>query len=77
MSDNTGVLIEDMRDNMAVMVEAISVLAQDMAVVKSQVALIPEMSDDIKAIKAVQREQGKDLRHITDYLIGQGMPTRA
>jgi len=63
MSDNrTDLLLEDIQSKVQLLVEATSVLAQDMHAVKQSVARIPEMADDIKVLKAVQKEQGKELR---------------
>jgi len=77
MSDSDRVLFENMNGKLDLLLEATSLLAQDVSEVKSQVKRIEEIVKDIPTIKAVQREQGKDLRHISNYLIERGMPARA
>jgi pyridoxine 5'-phosphate synthase PdxJ len=78
MADNhIDVLLENIQDKLQLLIEVTGVMAQDVKEMKPQVALIPEMRADIKTLKAVQSDQGIEIRHIEKYLISQGMPTRA
>ena len=71
------VLLEAIQDKLGLLVEVTNVLAQDIKEMKPQAALIPEMRADVKTLKAVQADQGKEIRHIEKYLTSQGMPARA
>lgn len=78
MADNyTDVLLEDIQDKLLGVAEAMSLMHDDIKVMKPQVALIPRMAADIETLKAVQTDQGREIRHIEKYLTSQGMPARA
>ena len=89
MQDNhTGVLLEDIQDKLQLLLEVVSPIARDVAEMKPQVA---QLTADMKIVKAVQKDQGRDLKqvnsrlghvenklgHMEDYLVMQGMPQRA
>ena len=78
MQDNhVGVLLEDIQGKLQGLAESMSVMQQDIATMKPQVALIPQIAADVQTLKAVQTDQGQELRDHEDYLKSQGMPSRA
>jgi len=78
MQDNhVGVLLEDIQDKLQGLAESMSVMQQDITAMKPQVALIPQIDANVQTVKAVQVDQGRQLRHHEDYLLGKGMPSRA
>lgn len=72
-----AVLLEKVDGKLQSLAESVSVLAQDIAEIKPQVARISDMAVDIKVIKIVQAEQSRDIRHMEQYLSTQVMPARA
>ena len=89
MSDtHTDILLEDIQDKLQLLLEVTGGLAKDMAEMKPQVA---SLTADMKVVKAVQKDQGTELRehsrmlhehgselhYIKNYLVEQSMPQRA
>ncbi|MGH7866364.1 MAG: hypothetical protein ACREP9_01760 [Candidatus Dormibacteraceae bacterium] len=60
--DHLEVLLEDIDDKMQRLAEGVSLIQDDMRVVKKDVSEIPEMKDDIKAIKAAVTDHSGELR---------------
>ena len=78
MSDNhTDGVLEDIQGKLLGLAEAMNLMHQDIKEMKPKVALIPQLATDIETIKAVQTDQGREIRHIETYLTSQGMPALA
>ncbi|HEX7368259.1 MAG TPA: hypothetical protein VF261_01215 [Candidatus Saccharimonadales bacterium] len=71
------VLLENIDDKLESLAEVVDSIHERLVNVEQKVEAIPQIVDNIKTIKAVQTDQGREIRHIERYLTTQGMPSRA
>jgi len=76
-SGQLGVILEDMQDKLQSLVESMSNMNQRLITMNRSIDLIPEMADDIKAIKAVMREHEGQLDNHEQRIAKLEMPARA
>jgi len=78
MHDNqVAVLLEDIQGKLQSLTESVSILARDMTEVKATIHVIPEMIDDMRAIKLVIRDYEGQLQDHKQRINKLEMPARA
>lgn len=70
-------MLEDISGKLNGLAEVVTSMDERLSNVEKIIEPIPQILTELETIKAVQREQGKDLHRINDYLVDQGMPIRA